>query len=245
MRIGVAQTRPVKGDIRRNVEGHKGFVDLAVSAGTDALFFPELSVTGYEPELAGELAIDPDDARLDDFQRLADAGRITVGVGAPTRDGPGVRISTLLFGPHEARRTYSKRYLHPDEEPFFVRGGEFAGLLGGTPNVALAICYELSVPEHAHDAVAGGAEVYVASVAKTAGQVEAAIERLSEIARGYSMTVLMANCVGPSGGGECGGRSSVWNRDGSLVGQLDGSGEGLLVFDTETRELIERRPPGR
>jgi len=56
MKICVAQTRPVKGDIQSNIENHKKFIDLAVSGGADTIIFPELSLTGYEPELAKELA---------------------------------------------------------------------------------------------------------------------------------------------------------------------------------------------
>jgi predicted amidohydrolase len=43
MRIGVAQTRPVKGDIRRNIAGHKALIRLAADYGADAIIFPELS----------------------------------------------------------------------------------------------------------------------------------------------------------------------------------------------------------
>jgi predicted amidohydrolase len=54
------------------------------------------------------------------------------------------------------------------------------------------------------------------------------------------MIVLMANCIGFLDGGSCAGKTSVWNNEGSLIGQLNDSDEGILVFDTETHELIER-----
>jgi predicted amidohydrolase len=106
--------------------------------------------------------------------------------------------------------------------------------------MALAICYELSIPEHSEDAHKGGAEVYIASVAKTAGGVEKAIKTLSDIASKYSMTVLMSNCTGPSGDGECAGKSSVWNSDGLLLGQLDGTNEGIIIIDPDTQEVFEK-----
>ncbi len=52
MKICVAQTRPVKGDIQGNIENHIKLIDLAVLNGADTIIFPELSITGYEPELA-------------------------------------------------------------------------------------------------------------------------------------------------------------------------------------------------
>ncbi|HJV20528.1 MAG TPA: hypothetical protein VJ552_11665 [Sediminibacterium sp.] len=40
MKISVAQTRPIKGDIIANIATHKKLIDLAVSDWADAIFFP-------------------------------------------------------------------------------------------------------------------------------------------------------------------------------------------------------------
>jgi predicted amidohydrolase len=238
MRIGVAQTRPFKGDILRNIEAHLRLIALAEKAKADTLIFPELSITGYEPELASALATTVGDVRLDIFQTLSDRYPMTIGVGIPTTDGAGVRITELIFQPGQPRQAYHKRYLHADEEPYFICGDE-AGFLKGD-KIALAICYELSVPAHSELAHRGGAEVYLVSVAKTkVGMVKAA-ETLADIARRYSMAVLVSNCVGYCDNFECGGRSAVWNREGVLLGQLDEVAEGVLVLDTDTGELIKQ-----
>jgi predicted amidohydrolase len=68
MKICVAQTKPVKGDIQANVENHKKIINLAINNGAGIIIFPELSITGYEPALAKALATDINDSRLDDFQ---------------------------------------------------------------------------------------------------------------------------------------------------------------------------------
>ena len=143
MKICVAQTRPVKGDIQRNIEDHKKLIDLAVSNGAGLVIFPELSLTGYEPKLAKELATHQDDGRFDDFQKISNTERITIGVGVPTKNNTGISISMVLFQPHEARQTYAKRYLHPDEEEFFISGQNFPVLRVNKTKIALAICYEL------------------------------------------------------------------------------------------------------
>jgi predicted amidohydrolase len=239
MKLCVAQTRPIKGDIPSNIERHKSLIRLAVSLGAEIIVFPELSITGYEPTLAKELATGPDDRRFDDFQRIADTNGVTLGVGVPTHVESGVSITLVLFQPRQARQTYSKQYLHPDEEPFFVSGSSSLDLFGNQAKIAPAICYETSIAEHAEGACRRGAKTYVASVAKSASGVANAIERLSGIAKTYSMTVLMANCVGDCDNFECGGKSSVWNQQGELVGQLDDTSEGVIVFDTDTDEIIE------
>jgi predicted amidohydrolase len=126
----------------------------------------------------------------------------------------------VIFQPYQARQTYSKQYLHADEEPFFMSGPSSPGLIEGRPNIGLAICYELSIPEHAERAFANGADVYVASVAKSASGVDQAVKRLAGIAQTYSVPVFMSNCIGPSDDFESAGKTSVWNREGLLIGQL-------------------------
>jgi predicted amidohydrolase len=237
MKLCVAQTRPVKGDIQANISNHKKLISLAIANGADFIVFPELSITGYEPTLAGELATQLNDHRLDDFQTLSDAARITIGVGMPLKTTDGITISMLIFQPEKARETYSKQYLHADEEPYFVSGHNTIRLPG---NIAPAICYELSVPEHAEAAHKAGAEIYMASVVKTAAGTTKAIDTLAAIAKTYSMNVVMANCVGVCDGDICGGRSSVWNLQGELLGQMNDTDEGILIFDTDTPEVIKK-----
>jgi predicted amidohydrolase len=239
MKICVAQTRPVRGDINRNIENHKKLIDIAVSNAADIIIFPELSLTGYEPQLANELAVDLNDSRFDDFQQLSDKKEITIGLGVPARMSSGVSITMILFRPQTSRQWYAKKYLHADEEEFFCSGESSIKLIGSDNNIALAICYELSVTEHAENAFANGAEFYIASVAKTCTGVQKAIEGLTDIARKYSMTVLMSNCIGLCDGMECGGRSSIWNNSGLLLNQLDDTNEGILIINTETGTTIK------
>lgn len=239
MKIGIAQTKPVKGDIEANLADHKKWIRLAFSHGADMILFPELSVTGYEPTLAKELATGINDSRFDALQLLSDTGQITIAAGMPINNDTGITISLVIFQPHQPRELYSKQFLHEDEFPFFVHAGPQSLSLQKKHDIAMAICYEISVPEHAQNAHANGARIYLASVAKTIPGVEKAITGLSETARKYSMTVLMANCVGHCDDFDCGGRSSVWNDKGELLGQLNATDEGLLIFDTEKQELIQ------
>lgn len=240
MKICVVQTKPITGDIKANITNHKQLVGLAVANGAEAIFFPELSLTGYEPTLVKELAIDQNDSRLDDFQVISDAKQITIGVGIPTKNSSGICISMIIFQPFKVRKTYSKQYLHPDEYPFFVCGKNNTNLVVNNTNMALAICYELSVPEHSENAFIGGAKIYVASVAKFIKDIDKAQIRLAEIAQRYSMTVLMANSIGQADGNECAGKTSIWNNKGIVVGQLNENAEGVLLIDTDTQEIVEK-----
>ena len=240
MKICLAQTGPIKGDIESNIDNHKKIIDLALSNGADMIVFPELSLTGYEPKLAKELATSKDDSRFDDFQRISNTRQIIIAAGMPIKQDPGIVIALVIFQPQKARDTYSKKYLHPDEELYFINGKNTIGLIGPKTNIALAICYESSVPEHSENAFKNGAEIYIASVAKTSSGVEKASKTLSDIANKYSMAVLMTNCVGPCDDFESGGKTAVWNNKGLLLEQLDDKNEGIIIFDTDTQELISK-----
>jgi hypothetical protein len=187
-----------------------------------------------------DLATVKDDARFEDFQRISDAARIIVGIGVPLKNESGVSISMIVFQPRKARQIYSKKYLHSDETAFFVSGKSSIGLIGGKARVALAICYELSVPEHSAEAFRRGAKIYLASAAKTAAGVEKAAKSLSEIAEKYAMTVFLSNFVGRCDNFKSAGNSAVWNENGFLAGQLNNSDEGVIIYDTATQETIEK-----
>lgn len=238
MKICVAQTRPVKGNIEANIHSHQTLIEMAVSVKTDFIIFPELSITGYEPELVKELATTQDDVRFDVLQRISDANRITIGIGVPTLADNGTYISQVYFRSGKPREMYSKMFLHSSEEGYFIRGDRYVTLRVGDASVTPAICYELSVVEHAKRAAMSGADIYAVSVVEE--NIEKAIKRLTNVATEHSMTVMMANTIGKIGIYECPGKSSIWSNKGRLVGQLDDSHEGVLVFDTDTGEISKK-----
>ncbi|HEY8896419.1 MAG TPA: carbon-nitrogen hydrolase family protein [Niastella sp.] len=237
MKIAVAQTKPVTGNIESNINNHITLINLAASNGADIIIFPELSLTGYEPSLAKELATGINDSRFDVFQKLSNEKQITIGAGVPTSAETGINITMVLFEPNKPRQANSKMYLHEDEEPFFVSGENLPGLYINNTSIALAICYEISIPQHAEKAHKTGAQLYVASVAKTVKGVEKAWAGLSETAGKYGMTVLMSNSVGMCEDGLCGGKSAAWNSRGELLGHLNDTDEGIIVLDTDIDKI--------
>ncbi|MGQ7944799.1 carbon-nitrogen hydrolase family protein [Flavobacterium sp. WC2509] len=240
MKIGIAQIKPLKGAISFNIEKHIQCIELAHSVKADSIFFPELSLTGYEPELAKELATIQEDTRFDVFQEISNLKNITIGIGVPTRSENGVQISMVVFQPNASRATYSKQQLHEDEFPYFVSGNKQLIIPIENKKVIPAICYESLQIEHADNAIKLGGEIYLASVAKSQNGIDKAIVHYPEVAKKYAIPVLMSNCIG-----ECDtfinvGLSAVWTKKGILVDQLDSQNEGILVFNTETEKVIKK-----
>jgi len=238
MKLAVAQIRSAPGAISTNLTHHLRWVDLARQMGATAIAFPELSLTGYEPSLAADLALSPTDDRLAPLQQMADRDRLSIGVGLPTRHDAGICISQVFFHPHTAPQVYSKQYLHADETPFFMAGHPTTGVMATAPEVAIAICYELSVSAHVERAAQQGANIYLASVAKSADGVQRASKRLRAIAQQYAMRVVMVNCIGPCDDFVGAGGSAMWDAKGHRLAQLDATHEGLLLWDTETDQVI-------
>ena len=239
MKICAAQICPVKGDIPSNINRHKRFIERALSHNADMIIFPELSLTGYEPQLAGTLAATADDHRLNNFQTISNNKNIIISVGLPLKAASGITISMIIFRPQQERQIYSKKYIHSDEEKQFTPGDTPGIMHFDKHKIGLAICYEISVPDHVEKAAADQADIYLAGVAKSKSGAERAWQRLSKIAAQYKMNIVMSNSIGPCDNFESAGMSAAWSNNGRLLGWIDDKNEGLLIFDSEKHQAID------
>jgi len=240
MKICIAQIKPIKGDISANINLHKKWIEHGVSQQADLICFPELSLTGYEPSLAKELATDQNDSRLDDFQKISDQYKIAICVGLPVKSSSKIFISMIIFQPNQARKTYTKQILHQDETLYFSKGCEQLIFIIKNKKIAPAICYESLQDEHVENAKKLGAEIYLASVAKSQNGIEKAFKYFPTIAKKYSMPVLMSNCIGYCDDFNGVGQSAVWDDDGLLKGKLSEDKEGILVYDADTGRISQK-----
>lgn len=237
MNIAIAQIKPVKGDIPANIQKHILVIQQASLLKASSIFFPELSLTGYEPELAKELAVNINDNQFDVFQEISDLKKITIGIGIPALSNNEILISMLIFQPEQSRIVYSKQQLHEDEFPYFKNGNQQILINVGNEKIAPAICYESLQMDHADNAVKLGAQIYIASVAKSKNGIDKAYAHYPEVAKNYKIPVLMSNCIGECDNFVSAGFSSVWNKEGKLMAQFDDQQEGIIIFNTETEKV--------
>ncbi|MEW5290912.1 carbon-nitrogen hydrolase family protein [Erwinia papayae] len=233
MKLAAAQISTVAGNVGLNLRKHIQLTELAVANGISVIFFPELSLTGYEPGLARQLAIAPTDPELNPLEDLSRRHGIVIAAGAPVQDAAGVKIGMIVFQPDAPRSLYAKQHLHADELPFFVAGREDKLFCAEQQVMAPAICYESLQPGHAEKAAKAGATLYLASVAKSNNGVNAAYVHYPAIAKKHGMTVMMANSTGPSDNFLSAGQSGIWNSEGDLVIAADPFAEVLVVWDTD------------
>lgn len=229
-KVAAAQVASIHGDLSRNLRTHAAAITSAAERGVSVLVFPELSLTGYEPELAATHALAPSDARLTPLGELAQRHRRYVSVGTPlAAGGRKPALGAILFCPDGSRRTYAKMHLGGIEPNYFAPGREPLAFEAGGQTVGLSICADSSVPSHPQGYTARGATVYAAGVFLNAEWYATDVFRLAGYAPAHRMLVVMANHAASVGTYNSVGRSAVWAPDGVLLAQAAGTEDALVV----------------
>lgn len=240
--IAAAQTIPMRGDVDANIEQHVRLVHLAAKEQARVVAFPELSLTGYELDLANDLAFSQSDSRLAPLVELASSYRMTLIVGAPIRIESQLYIGAFIVSPDRTLEVYTKHHLGafsidasidgvvPPAEATVFQPGDRSPLVRFDGNIAaVAVCSDASRPSHPEQAAARGAATYLASMFIIPSDLEKETANLRSYAVRHSMAVVLANYGGPSGGLCSAGESAIWSEKGELLGQLERIGTGVAV----------------
>jgi predicted amidohydrolase len=161
MRVLMGQLEPLPGDPAANARAVADVVAAAPSA--DLAVFPELFLSGYAPERAGELAVRADGPELAVVAEAARHVRTAVVVGFAEQVAGGTANAVACIGATgELAAVYRKTHLFGDaEREAFVAGDalcvtELAGV-----RVAPLVCFDVEFPEAARAVSLAGAELLV------------------------------------------------------------------------------------
>jgi predicted amidohydrolase len=91
--IAAAQTVPIRGDVDANLESHVRLVRVAAEERARVLVFPELSLTGYELDLAAGLAFAENDPR----PLLAELEKTGSGIAIAVEEEEGWRGKSIVL----------------------------------------------------------------------------------------------------------------------------------------------------
>lgn len=233
IRIALAQTQIVWENKERNdaVAGKR--IEEAVSRKADAIFFPEMSFTGFS--MNTDVTKENDGRTVQRMSAMARQYQVSIGFGW-------VKDCTAVCGKCENHYTvvdskgtiqsdYAK--LHPfsySGEDFKFQGGgaltHFA--LNGIPCSSF-ICYDLRFPE-IFQAASKKAHMIIVPAnwpAKRRGHWKTLLRARAIENQVY---ILAVNCVGETGGVSYMGDSCVVDPNGTVLAELSGT-EGMIVLE--------------
>lgn len=229
-KIGAAQVASIRGDLDANIATHAAAIETAGEHDVSVLVFPELSLTGYEPDLASELAILHTDPRLGRLSALAQRHGMDVMVGAPLRNGSGLpALGAIVLTAQGTTDTYRKMHLGSTERPYFVAGDQPLALTVSSQKVGLGICADSSQVSHPKMYMDLGASVYAVGVFMNAEWYGTDVARHASHAARFGMLVVMANHGASVGTYASVGQSTIWNPDGTVLVQSPGTESALLT----------------
>ncbi|MBM9476110.1 carbon-nitrogen hydrolase family protein [Nakamurella flavida] len=245
------QLSPVTGDVGANAVDHARWVAEAAASGARVVVFPQLSLTGYDPDLIDlhRIRVDPGDPRLEPLRRACRHHGVHAFVGAPVTeprpvavgagsapDGP-PRIGTLHIDiAGRDRVAYLKRYLDVGEIGIFGPGVNDAVLPIGGWRLGLATGRDVTVADHHSRLAYAGVEVSLVSGLYVIGAEQRLAEQMAAATRHGKWVVLAQFCGGTGGGPACGG-SGVWAPGGHRVRQL-GQEPGVVLVDVDLAQGV-------
>ncbi|MCQ4214637.1 MULTISPECIES: nitrilase-related carbon-nitrogen hydrolase [Streptomyces] len=252
MRVALAQTDCVLGDVDANLETARAQLARAADQGADLVVFPELSLHGYHlGALTSDTSIAADDPRL---LGLAPAGGPDVLVGF--HEHTGLRAfntsahysgGTLL---HAHRKLYLPNYLAWEERKHVSPGQHLRAydLPRGHGRAATLVCNDAWQPVLPWLAVQDGAEVLFVPANSAATLDPEAMDTglywdtlLAYTAKMLQCWVVFVNRVGNENGASFWGGSRVVDPRGTVVAQAPQWEPALVTVDLDVHEARRQR----
>jgi predicted amidohydrolase len=250
LRVAAVQATSVSGDLAANVATAVPLVTDAADRGARVVVLPELFLTGYDPAAwVHDLAVTPDDERLDPLRDVARSRDVVVVAGAAVRRAlDETTLSVLVVdATGDVTAPYDKQHVFADEREFFTAGDHGASIVVDGWELGLGICYDGCFPEHAAAAAASGAAAYLVPAAYVVGSEHRRDVYYAARALDNGIYVVLAGLAGPCGAASYSGGSAVYDPEGRPLQRLGDDASGLVVVDlddTEVRRVQREHPMG-
>jgi len=251
VRLAIAQLNTTVGDLKGNATKICNHIRQADASGADVVCFPELTITGYPPEdlLLKPSFIEANLRSLESLTEITNELHIVAVVGfVDLKDGEAYDAAAVIYrGALVA--TYHKVYLPNygvfDEKRYFKSGD--GGLVIGCAgvNIGITICEDIWHPigPAALEAREGNAQLILNLSASPyhKGKQQFREKMLSVRASDNVAHIAYANLVGGQDELVFDGNSTVFDEEGTLLGQAAAFEEDLLVVDLQTEHMLRTR----
>jgi predicted amidohydrolase len=249
LRVGLLQARAEAGDVEGNARRAVELLDAVAEPTVHVAVLPELYLCAYDLDAlttdrqVGSVAADEaghvEDARLRPLVDAAERAGGTVLTGASVRRADGALTNSVLMIDPSAGVSvvYDKEHLwQRDEAALFTPGRGSGGMVRvGDWLLGLAVCYDMSFPEHARRAALSGAHAYLALSSFAAGTEHRAAVYMAARALENTMYSVFTNQVGGPSNRLAVGDSAVFAPDATVVARA-------RPFDTEQVIVAELDP---
>ncbi len=150
IKIAIAQTGSILGDVAKNLQHHYQFIEQAIAAQADVVVFPELSLTGYSlKDAVYEAALTCDDPILD---KLAGYSRhISIIAGLVEMGEAYELFNTALYFENgqrhfKHRKVYLPTYGLFEEQRYFSAGNRLRAFDSRLGRIGLMVCEDFWHP---------------------------------------------------------------------------------------------------
>jgi len=253
--VAVAQIDCVLGDLKRNIEKHIHYIELAIKEGAKLILFPELSLTGYTlRDINIDVAVNPFKSNVfDDLKKLSREIIIIAG-GVEEGENFGIYNSAFVF--EDGQIKYVHRKIYPptygmfEELRYFSRGDKVRAFDTKVGRIGVLICEDLWHISLPYILAVDGA-MMIAGLAASPTRISGASEELtnykinSEHHKTYtrllSIYLLFSNRVGYEDGVNFWGGSEVVDSDGEVVAVAKLFDEDLIFAEIDYNTIKRSR----
>ncbi len=253
IKLAVAQTDCVLGDLNHNLEQHLALIEQARDEGNGLLLFPELSLTGYSlGARVTEVALHRNDLLV---RKLADAAQgIDVAFGF-VEEGAAAQLYNAMAVVRDGEVVFVHRKLNLPtygnlEEGKLFAGGRYVDTfpVSGPWQAGLLTCADLWNPALVHLAMLHGATLLLAPVNSALGAVGGEFSNpdgwdlaLRFYAMMYGQPVLMANRCGNEGNAVFWGGSRILDPYGRTLAIAADGHVGLISAELDYADVRQAR----
>lgn len=256
LRIALAQTDCVLGDVDANLENHLEQIGKAAKEGAQLVVFPELSLTGYSlrdlvPSVARKL--EADDRILKPLLKASQELDLVVSlVEADERHRCFVAAAYLSRGTvvHVHRKVYLPTYGLFEEGRFLAAGNRIAAFDTRFGRLGMLICEDFWHASSPYLLWLDGADLFLflsASPSRNLTKSDrlgtvAWVERINQAYSSlFTSFVAHTNRVGFEDGLMLGGRATVFDPEGQLIASGPYHEEGLTVAELDLNQTARTR----
>jgi N-carbamoylputrescine amidase len=247
VRVALAQSDPVLGDVEENTRRSRKALRRARSEGADLLVLPELTLTGYSlGRVSDDVSRSPDDPEIMQLAEEADGLACVVGFVEAGRVHTYNSAAYLERGVvrHVHRKLYLPTYDVWEERKHFTPGDAMRSFDTDIGRVAVLICSDAWQPALAVLAVQDGARVLIVPANSTSRRPEIEAE-WRDVNRFYARMletyVVFVNRVGAEGELSFWGGSHVYDPWGELVAEAPVGEEAFVTVELDLANVRRRR----